>query len=82
MASLTVHNLEDDVRAKLQELAHRHGRTLEDEVRDILHEVARQKGGAKPPLGSRFAERFKEHGLNKEIPDQRGCHIVPPDFEG
>jgi plasmid stability protein len=31
-----VHDLDDDIRDRLQELSRRHGRSLEEEIRDIL----------------------------------------------
>jgi len=39
MAQLVVRNLDDDVKAKLQQRARRHGRSTEEEVREILRNL-------------------------------------------
>src|SRR6266478_5930799 len=41
MAQLIVRNLEDDVKAKLQQRARQHGRSTEEEVREILRAAVR-----------------------------------------
>ena len=71
MAQLLVRHLEDDVKAKLQRRACRHGRSTEEEVREILREAVRDEGGAQAPLGSRLAARFAGLGLTQEIPELR-----------
>jgi plasmid stability protein len=38
MAQLLLRNLENDVNAKLQRCAKRHGRSMEEEVREILRD--------------------------------------------
>src|SRR5215212_1684739 len=43
MAQLVVRNLEDDVKAKLQRRARRHGRSTEEEVRDILRDAVSKR---------------------------------------
>lgn len=71
MAQLLVRHLDDDVKAKLQRRARRHGRSTEEEVREILHGAVRDEGGAQAPLGSRLAARFAGLGLTQEIPELR-----------
>lgn len=81
MAQLLVRHLEDDVKAKLQVRARRHGRSTEEEVREILRNAVKDEGGAQVPLGSRLAARFAGLGLNEEIPELRGEQPRPADFE-
>ena len=73
MAQLVVRNLEDDVKAKLQQRARRHGHSAEEEVRDILRAAVLRDEGAQPGLGTRIAERFKGIGFREgEIEELRG----------
>src|SRR5436305_12805353 len=55
MVQLLVRHLDDDVKAKLQRRAHRHGHSTEEEVRGILRNAVRDEGGTRVPLGSRPA---------------------------
>lgn len=80
MAQLIVRNLDDDVKAKLQRRAKRHGRSTEAEVRDILRNAVREED-ARLGLGSRIAARFAGIGLDEDIPEQRGYPAQPADFE-
>lgn len=81
MAQLLVRHLEDDVKARLQRRAHRHGHSTEEEVREILRNAVRDEGGAKAALGSRLAARFAGVGLMQDIPELRGEQARPADFE-
>ncbi len=82
MAQLVVRNLDDDVKAKLQKRAKRHGHSTEEEVRDILRNAVRDEG-KQPGLGTQIAELFKGIGLREgeEIPEQRGYPAIPIDFD-
>jgi len=82
MAQLVVRNLDDDVKAKLQRRAKKHGRSTEEEVREILRnavkdEVRRKQRG----LGTEIAELFEGIGFDEEIPEQRGQPVRFPDFK-
>jgi len=55
MAEILIRNLDNDVKAKLQRRAHRHGRSMEEEVREILRDAVRDEAGTREPLGSRIA---------------------------
>jgi plasmid stability protein len=79
MAQLLVRNLDDDVKAKLQRRARRHGRSTEEEVREILRNAVRDETRARAPLGSRLAARFYRLGLTREIPEIRGQPARPAD---
>jgi plasmid stability protein len=72
MAQLLVRHLDDDVKAKLQRRARRHGRSIEEEVREILRNAVREESAARAPLGSRLAARFAGVGLREDIPELRG----------
>ena len=47
MASITIRNLEDDVKRRLRIRAAEHGRSMEEEAREILRQVVGQ-GKARP----------------------------------
>ncbi|WP_136067357.1 FitA-like ribbon-helix-helix domain-containing protein [Modicisalibacter radicis] len=67
MASITIRNLDEQLKAQLRMEAARHGRSMEEEVRIILRGALSQpqKGG----LGSRIRERFAaEGGVELEVP--------------
>jgi plasmid stability protein len=81
MAQLLVRHLDDDVKAKLQVRARRHGHSTEEEVREILRNAVKDEGGPRAPLGSRIAARFAGQGLTEDIPELRGESPRPADFE-
>lgn len=59
MATLTVRNLDDSVKARLRMQAAQHGWAMEEEVRRILTQATQEKEvGLK--LGSRIRSRFSE----------------------
>ena len=72
MAQLVVRNLEEDIKARLQRQASRHGHSLEAEVRDILRNAVKHESGTIMALGSRIRSRFARIGLLEEIPELRG----------
>ena len=62
MAQLIVRNLEDDVKAKLQQRARQHGRSTEEEVREILRAAVRNraaKNRASRQAPARFVRRYR-----------------------
>ena len=81
MAQFVVRHLEDDVKARLQRQAKRHGRSMEDEVRHILRNAAREEHRAVRKLGSRIAARFKTMGLTADLPELHGEASHPADFD-
>ncbi|HYG63080.1 MAG TPA: toxin-antitoxin system [Thermoanaerobaculia bacterium] len=81
MAQLLVRHLDDDVKAKLQLRARRHGHSTEEEAREILRNAVREEGSARPPLGSRLAGRFAGLGLTEDVPELRGEQARPADLE-
>ena len=81
MAQLLVRYLEDDVKARLQRRARRHGHSTEEEVREILRNAVRDEGSPRTPLGSRLQARFAGIGLDGDLPELRGEVVRPATFE-
>jgi len=78
MAQLVVRNLDDDVKAKLQQRARRHGRGTEDEVREILRNAVRNEPQKAEPLGKCLRALFSDIGLEEDILEWRGQGRHPP----
>ena len=81
MASITIRNLEDGVKARLRVRAAHHGRSMEDEARDILRTALAEE----PTLSGSWAEeihrRFAALG-GFELPDMTREPVrEPPTFE-
>jgi len=85
MAQLIVRNLEDDVRDRLRDLAHQHGRSMEEEVRDILRAAVVSSSQQQPikNLGSWCAQQFGKVDLGEpvEFGERRAGPTRPPAFE-
>jgi plasmid stability protein len=81
MAQFVVRQLEDDVKARLQRRAKRHGRSMEEEVRQILRSAALDADPPVRKVGTRIAERFKKAGLTTDLPELRGASARPADFD-
>lgn len=56
MASITIRNLEDDIKQRLRVCAAEHGRSMEEEARDILRRVM---GDGAPPRNLAAAIRAR-----------------------
>ena len=67
MATLTVRNLDDDLKSTLRVQAARHGRSMEEEVRSILRQALIQATPA-TGLGQRLASRFQAVATDLSIP--------------
>lgn len=80
MAQIIVRQLEDEVKARLQRRADRHGRSMEAEVRDILRAAAKNDGRPSGRLGSRIADRFRSRGLEADLPEIRGHSPIPAEI--
>ena len=71
MASITIRNLDDDLKAQLRVVAARHGRSMEEEARVIIRQALLQseKSGG---LGSRIHARFAAAGgADIEVPARK-----------
>jgi len=62
MASLTVRNLEEALKARLRIRAASRGRSMEDEVRHILRAALNESRLTSPDLGARIRRRFASLG--------------------
>jgi antitoxin FitA len=80
MAQLVVRNLDDDVKAKLQQRARQHGRSTEEEVREILRNAVWDEPQKTEPLGKRLRALFADIGLDEDIPEWRGQPAKPAAF--
>jgi plasmid stability protein len=82
MAQLLVRNLDDDVKAKLQRRAKKHGHSTEEEVRSILRDAVAREAEPRVGLGTRIAARFVGLGLKEgEIEELRGQPVRPARFD-
>jgi antitoxin FitA len=81
MAQLLVRNIENDVKAKLQLRARRHGGSTEEEVRDILRNAVKEEKSSKAGLGTRLAARLSHFRLKEDIPQLRGQKPRPAKFK-
>ncbi len=81
MASITVRNLDDEVKRKLRVRAAEHGCSMEAEVREILSEAVAADPKPNKGLGTRIHELFKPlGGVDLELPP-RGPMREPPTFD-
>jgi plasmid stability protein len=79
MASLTIRNLDEELKARLRVEAAVHGNSMEEEVRCILRKALTGAPSAKG-LGSRISARFKAvNGVDLELPP-RADAPRPADF--
>ena len=83
MAQLIVRDIENEVKAKLQRRAKRHGRSMEEEVRDILRDATKTETSSRKGLGTEIASLFRDIGLmpGEEIRELRDIRLQVPDFE-
>jgi antitoxin FitA len=81
MAQLVVRNLEQSVKARLQQRARHNSRSMEEEVREILRQAVSEPKAPADGLGTRIATLFKGKGLDFEIPELRGHPVKPVRFD-
>lgn len=79
MATLTIRNLDDDLKAILRVQAARHGRSMEEEVRSILRQ-ALVKPNPTTGLGQRLASRFQSVATELSLP-VRSQPRMPPNWK-
>ncbi len=81
MASMTVRNLDDQLKSRLRIRAARHGRSMEDEVREILRVALAQEDRTALDLAESIHRRFADLGGFEmpEIPREMGRE--PPRFD-
>ena len=77
MASITIRNLDDEVKAKLRVRAATNGRSMEEEARTILREAV-EREVSKKGLGTAVHELFKPlGGVELEIPPREPMRDPP-----
>jgi antitoxin FitA len=81
MAQFVVRNLEEEVKARLQRRAARHGQSMEAEVRDILRNALNQDEAPTRGLGTEIASLFSKIGLEADISELAGHVIKPATFD-
>lgn len=81
MASITIRNLDDDVKTRLRKRAAGHGRSMEEEVRLILADAVERETPLAKGLGTAIHELFKPFGgVELEMPPREPMR-EPPRFE-
>ncbi len=80
MASITIRNLDDEVKARLRVQAAGNGRSMEEEVRQILRDAVRRKPDSRN-LASIIRSHFgPSNGVDLELPPREPAR-EPPSFE-
>jgi plasmid stability protein len=80
MASLTIRNLDEPLKARLRVQAAVHGRSMEDEARDILRTALAREASKPANLAAAIRKRFAPLG-GVDLPDvPRQAMREPPDF--
>lgn len=64
MASLTIRNIDDELKGLLRQKAARHGCSMEQEAREILRRAVQEH-----PTGADFAERIRQRFAGLEADD-------------
>lgn len=78
MASITIRNLDDGVKARLRVQAAKHGRSMEEEARIILREAV-ERGPRPKNLASAVRARFAPFGgVELDIPPRQPAREPPP----
>ena len=81
MASITIRNLDDEVKTRLRKRAAGHGRSLEEEARLILADAVEREAVPAKGLGTALRELFKPFGgVELEIPPREPMR-EPPRFD-
>lgn len=82
MASMTIRNLDDELKARLRVRAARHGQSMEEEARSILRTALRSEPLSGKSLVDSIRGMVEEFGgIELELPP-RGPMREPPDFSG
>ncbi len=81
MASITVRNLDDDIKGRLRIRAAFHGRSMEDEARDILRSALHREPVRPGDLATAIRARFGPlGGVELPVPAREPMR-EPPSFE-
>ena len=82
MATMTIRNLDDELKARLRLRAAQHGKSMEEEARSILRDALKSE----PLSGKELVQRIREMvepygGIELELPPREPMR-EPPDFSG
>ena len=81
MASITIRNLDDEVKTRLRVRASANGRSMEDEARLVLAEAVNREPAPVKGLGTAIHELFEPFGgVELELPPREPMRD-PPRFE-
>lgn len=81
MATLTIRDLDDSVKAKLRVRAAQHGRSMEEEVRTILGAAVAEAPPQTEGLGQAMRRLFEPlGGMELEFPPREKMR-APPNFD-
>ena len=81
MASITIRNLDDDVKTKLRMQAAENGRSMEEEARLILAEAVAREAAPAKGLGTAIHVLFKPFGgIDLNLPPREPMR-EPPRFD-
>jgi antitoxin FitA len=81
MASITIRNLDDSVKAQLRVRAAQHGRSMEDEAREILKIALAENSQSSGNLAASIRAKFKVFA-DFELPElPRASLREPPSFD-
>ncbi|MDE0107035.1 MAG: hypothetical protein OXN96_04475 [Bryobacterales bacterium] len=81
MASITIRNLDDEVKARLRVRASANGRSMEEEARLALAEAVNREPAPVEGLGTAIHELFKSFGgVELKLPPREPMRD-PPRFE-
>lgn len=81
MASITIRNLDENLKARLRVRAAHHGRSMEDEARDILRTALASEHHASRNLVQSIHRRFSAiGGVELDIPSREPIR-KPPAFD-
>ena len=79
MASITIRNLDDDVKSRLRVRAADHGRSMEEEARRILRDAVRRKSSSRNLVSIVRSHFGPNSGVDLELP-AREPGREPPSF--
>ena len=80
MASITIRNLDDDVKTRLRVRAAGHGRSMEEEARLILRDAVGRNPGSSNLAASIRARIAPLGGVDLELPPRKPAR-EPPSFD-
>jgi|SRR5580704_9283289 plasmid stability protein len=80
MASITIRNLDEPLKARLRIQAAVHGRSMEDEARDILRAALARESPQPNNLAAAIRKRFAPFSGVELLEVPRDAMREPPDF--